>query len=391
MPYMTQEKLSEYYKIVRSSSLYQHFYEDYSDYKKAPLLDKNVLTHLLDTHFNLQQESTGLYLVRSGGSTQKPLVFPVDITENLEQRSVLAKALSADGIFSPKTIAMNLFSYMDMYRTAAILDDILEKCMATTLALSSSVKYEDAYDAALHFQPDFILGTPSKLFLFAQYLKNQEKTIAIPNLLFGGEFILPSTIPLFKAWLGVQNIYSIYGSAETGIWAWSDYTHQPSLFKIIEGMVIEIDQPDADGYGGILVSNLFRKRFPIFRYYTGDIGRLIQKEDQTLLELKSREKKSFFLYESNYTLEDFNEVLLDLTTFQIQLLPNQELGVSLRFLMITDISPLERPGFEQQKKLQIEAILGYELNSLEVLAAPELELHTNPVTGKTPFIIDFRI
>lgn len=384
------QTLTEYYEIVRKSPLFSSFYAGFNNYHEAPLLSKKALTMLLDTNFDLQCESKGVYLVRSGGSTQKPLVFPVDITENHEQRAVLARSLTAAGIFTPQTIALNMFGYMDMYRTAAILDDILEKCMATTLAVSSSIKYEDAYDTSLHFKPDFILGTPSKLFLFAQHLKKHGQVLAIKNLLFGGEFLLPSYIPVFKAFLGIQHIYSIYGSAETGIWAWSDYSGKPSLFRIIEGIIIEIDQPDADGYGNILVSNLFRKRFPVFRYSLGDVGRLIDINGATYLELKTREKKSFSLYESNYSLEDFKEVLNDLDAFQIQLLTNEELHVEVKFLLVKTLSDTDKKNFAAERLEQIHQVLGYKLKHLEVLAGTDLPLYTDAVTGKTPLIIDFR-
>lgn len=385
------QTLAEYYKTVRESSLFKSFYADFPDYSSAPILDKKTLTALLSSSFHLSEENSGVYLVRSGGSTQKPLVFPVDIAENLEQRAVLAKALSAAQVITQKTIALNMFGYADMYRTAAILDDILEKCMATTLAVSSGIKYEDAYDTSIHFQPDFILGTPSKLFLFARHLQQHGQTLNIKNLLFGGEFLLPSYIPVFQKYLGVQQIYSLYGSAETGIWAWSDYSSHPSLFHIIDGLIVEIGQPDEEGYGNILVTNLFRKRFPVFRYSLGDIGRLVYQDERTFLELKSRERKSFSLYESNYFLDDFHEVFNGLEVFQIQLLTNTSLDVQIKFLLVKDSSSAKhKDAFEAQKMEQIQEILGYKLKHLEVLSGRDLKLYTDPVTGKTPLIADFR-
>ncbi|TWI95951.1 phenylacetate-CoA ligase [Mucilaginibacter frigoritolerans] len=387
---MNDQHLSDYYAIARASSLFNSFYADYPDYYDAPILDKKVLIKLLDAHFDLQNEARGVYLVRSGGSTQKPLVFPVDIEENLEQRKVLARALTNDHIFSPNTIALNMFGYMDMYRTAAILDDILEKCQATTLAVSANVKYEDAYDTALHFKPNFIFGTPSKLFLFAQHLKKNGQKLLIKNLLFAGEFLLPSYIQVFKEYLGTTNIYSIYGSAETGIWAWSDYSNNPSLFKVIDGLLTEIINPDADGYGNILVTNLFRKRFPVFRYSLGDVGRLITINGINYLELKTREKGSFTLYESNYSLDDFKDVLEDADNFQIQLLTNSDLHVEVKFMLLKDLPEPEIKQFEVAKLKQVQDVLGYKLRHLHVLAGKELDFYTDRVTCKTPLIADFR-
>jgi phenylacetate-CoA ligase len=387
---MTDKALYDYYQIARASSLFKQFYSDFPDYRDAPILSKKALVQQLETHFDLKQENRGVYLVRSGGSTQKPLVFPVDITENLEQRRVLANALTTGHVFSPHTVALNMFGYADMYRTAAILDDILEKCQATTLAVSANIKYEDAYATALQFKADFIMGTPSKLFLFAQHLKKHRQQLHVKNLLFAGESLLPSYVQGFKDYFGTRNIYSIYGSAETGIWAWSDYSDNPSMFQIIDGIIAEIVEPDIEGFGNVIVTNLLRKRFPVFRYNLGDIGRLVTREGIKYLELKTRETGSFSLYESNYSLEDFKEVLQDVDRFQIQLITNKDLHVEVKFLLVKPLSGEQNQLFAGHKKKQIMSVLGYELKHLEIIAGADLDLYTDQVTCKTPLIADLR-
>jgi len=42
-----------------------------------------------------------------------------------------------------------------------------------------------------------------------------------------------------------------------------------------EGMVIEIEAPDATGLGEIVATNLYSRAMPIIRYRTGDMGRLV--------------------------------------------------------------------------------------------------------------------
>jgi phenylacetate-CoA ligase len=234
------------------------------------------------------------------------------------------------------------------------------------------------------------LGTPSKLFLFAQHLKKHGQQLHVKNLMFAGESLLPSYVQGFKDHFGTQNIYSIYGSAETGIWAWSDYSGNPSMFQIIDGIIAEIAEPDAEGFGNIIVTNLLRKRFPVFRYNLGDIGRFFTKEGIKYLELKTRETGSFSLFESNYSLDDFKEVLQDVDRFQIQLVTNKELHVELKFLLVKPLSGEQSSLFANHKKKQIMNVLGYELKHLEVLAGTDLDLYTDQVTCKTPLIADLR-
>ncbi|MCX2586083.1 AMP-binding protein [Pedobacter sp. MR22-3] len=386
---MNDTLLQAHYQLVRRSELFKSHYQDYEAYQKAPLIGKKELIRQLHENFDLHQEDKGVYLVRSGGSTQKPLVFPVDIAENLEQRAVLAKVLNQAGVFTPKTIALNLFGYMDMYRTAAIMDDLLERCSSTTLVASASLPYEDAYHMAQHFKPNLLLGTPSKLFLFAQYLKKNQLHLSIENLLFGGEFLPPSHIGVFEQVFGTRQIYSLYGSAETGIWAWCDYSRSPSLFRVIDGLVVEVHAPDADGYGNLLVSNLFRKRFPIFRYNTGDTGKWIDINGQPYLELKGREHQSFMFNECNYDLDDFKAVLADVERFQIQIVPGEG-HTGIKFLLVTDFTDMAKAEYMELKRQQLYEIFGYQVKNLEVLVSNDLQLYTNETTGKSPVIVDHR-
>ncbi|WP_406825048.1 AMP-binding protein [Pedobacter sp. KACC 23697] len=387
---MIDPRLNQYYQIVRQSELFRSYYLELEDYQNAPLIGKKELIKLLNDNFDLHSQKQGVYLVRSGGSTQKPLVFPVDIAENLEQRAALAAALKQAKIFTPKTIALNMFGYMDMYRTAAIMDDLLERCYATTLVASAGLPYEDAYQMALNFKPDLLLGTPSKLFLFAQYLKKKQLHLSITNLLFGGEFLPPSHIELFRDVFGTRQIYSLYGAAETGIWAWCDYSRSPSLFSVIDGLVVEPSSPDADGYGSLLVSNLFRKRFPVFRYNTGDIGKWVEVGGQLYLELKGRSPNSFMFNECNYELDDFNAVFADVERFQLQIVPHEG-HTAITFMLMTDLSNVDKGVYVEQKLQQLYGVFGYKVKNLEVLAGNDLKLYTNAITGKTPVIVDHRI
>ncbi|MGQ7853912.1 hypothetical protein ACUN24_06640 [Pedobacter sp. WC2501] len=387
---MIYSLLNQYYQIVRQSELFKSYYLNHENYQNAPLIGKKELINLLNDHFDLHSQEKGVYLVRSGGSTQKPLVFPVDIVENLEQRAALAGALKQAGVFTPKTIALNMFGYMDMYRTAAIMDDLLERCSATTLVASASLPYEEACQMALNFKPDLLLGTPSKLFLFAQYLKKHQLSLSITNLVFGGEFLPSSHIKLFEEVFGTRQIYSLYGSAETGIWAWCDYSRSPSLFRVIDSLIVEIHAPDADGYGNLLVSNLFRKRFPVFRYNTGDAGKWLDIDGQLYLELKGREHRSFMFNECNYELDDFNIVFADAERFQIQIVPGEG-HTEIKFLLVTHFMDIAKEEYIELKLQQLYEIFGYQVKNLEVLAGSDLNLYTNATTGKTPVIIDHRV
>jgi phenylacetate-CoA ligase len=384
--------LQIYFELAKNNPLYSEFYKGYDLATDAPMLSKNDLIPILKTRFKLQEEKTGVYLVRSGGSTQNPLIFPVDIQENQDQRFAIAKELTGSGFFTPKTIALNIFGYSDMYRTAAIMDDILEKCQATTLALSAHASYSDMQQAANYFKPDFILGTPSKLLYLAQFLEEKNEKLDIQNLFFAGEFLRPGLQKFLQKTLGFQQIYSMYGSAETGIWAWSDYSKRPKLFSVIDGIIVEILEPDAEGYGLIAVTNTFRKRFPVFRYAIGDLGRWVYLDGKPFLELKSRESKSFIVCEQHYDLDELIPFTSEAEAFQIQLSNNDKFQEVVRLLIVQKVPVTEQLIYIQERSTGLKKILHYDdrFMKIEVLLVAATELYTDPNTTKTPAVLDLR-
>lgn len=391
-PKIDHSIMQNYFELAKKNPLYIEFYKGNDSAEESPTLSKKELIPILKSKFKLQEEKTGVYLVRSGGSTQNPLVFPVDIQENHNQRLAMAEELTKNKFFTSQTIALNIFGYSDMYRTAAIMDDILEKCHATTLALSSHAAYEDMEQAAIYFKPDFILGTSSKLLCFAQFLEENNKKLDIENLFYAGEFLRPNVQKLLQKSFGCQQIYSMYGSAETGIWAWSNFTKNPSLFSVITGIIVEIIHPDKDGYGTIAVTNTFRKRFPVFRYAIGDLGRWVEVEGKTFLELKSRENKSFIVCEQHYDLEEFISVTDGADAFQIQLSSNKDFKEIVRFLIVQNVSENLTLDFVQEKRAALKRLFHYNKRfmEIEVLLVTAAELYIDPNTTKMPMLLDLR-
>lgn len=385
--------LQSHLSLVKESSLFKEQYKDINEISDVPILYKSNLRQLLESRFNIQEEDKGVYLVRSGGSMQKPLIFPVDIRENLYQRRLLSKELEAYGMLTSKTIALNIFSYQDMYRTAAIMDDLLDRCYATTLALGCNSAYEDMYHTTNNFKPNTLMGTPSKISLFAKYIEQNNLEIEIENLLFAGEFLFPSQIEEFKNTFKTKCIYSLYGSAETGIWGWTNYSENGSSFFILDEIIVEIVDADSNGFGSIVVTNLIRKRFPLIRYAMGDIGKLETINGKRVLTLKSRESSSFLLYADTYFLDDFDFIKKYADRFQIQITSQSLIQTEVTFLIILKSDDQKQTDTILSKiKASIEEVVSInpKIVLLKVLMASESDLYADATTSKTPSIVDFR-
>jgi phenylacetate-CoA ligase len=390
---MINKRLQDYFSIVKESSLFKGYYNNIDKDSNIPPIEKHTLREILSTKFNLHSESKGVYLVRSGGSTDKPLIFPVDIKENLYQRELIAAELVRYGMFSSKTIALNLFSYSTMYRSASILDDILERCDATTIATGSNASYEFMHTAVLEFKPNILIGTPSVFTLLANYLLDKNLSIEVDELMYAGEYLLKSQVELFKKVFNIKRIYSLYGAAETGIWGWSTYSETGMSFEVLDDIIIEIEDPDEEGVGKVLVTNLLRERFPLFRYFVGDIGRLEYKNNKQFLTLKSRGSKSFSILANSYFSTDFDVLLESVDRFQIQLSMKEAFQTELKFLLIkADCNEEEAKAILKKVNKELSLVLERSpaLLNVKVAIASESDLYSDPTTSKTPLIKDFR-
>jgi phenylacetate-CoA ligase len=389
---MINKKLQDYFSIVKESSLFKGYYNNIELNTAIPSIDKYTLREILSTNFDLHSESKGVYLIRSGGSTDKPLIFPVDIKENLYQRELIATELLKYGMISSKTIALNLFSYCDMYRSAAILDSILESCEATTIACGSKSSFEFMHTTSLNFKPNILIGTPSVLSLFAKYLLDNNLRIEVDDLMFAGEYVLKSQAELFEKVFNTKCIYSVYGAAETGIWGWSTYSNNSTSFEVLDDVIIEIENPDEEGNGLVLVTNLLRKRFPMIRYAVGDIGRLEYKNNKQVLTLKSREPKSFAIEATSYYLQDFEGLFEIIDRFQIQLHLRTSGLTTLKFLILKADSQNDKTTLINKvtKALSLILDMNPDYLFLEVEFVSESDLYSDLTTSKTPLMKDFR-
>src|SRR5262249_30523546 len=119
---------------------------------------------------------------------------------------------------------------------------------------------------------------------------------------------------------------------------------------------VEIVDPDADGYGALVASNLIRRRFPIVRYNTGDVGRLVAEGSDTVtIELRGRASDSFLIGDNYHALGDFGDLFQEFAEFQIQIRFDETLRKDvLRFCLVAN----DRIVTEDERRAITERIQG---------------------------------
>lgn len=379
--------MAQAFNIARHHPFWQSFYRGYEDWRTAPSCQKGDLLGVL-RGFSPAGEKSGVYLVRSGGRTAAPLIFPVDIAENHAQRQALAASLTARGVFTPQSVVLNLFAYTGLYRTASIIDDLLERCRSTTLPMSAQAPYRDMHAAAVLFQPTHLAGTPSVLTLLANWCRdNGEVPPRIPQLLYAGELLRESVRTYLCDSFGVEQVWSLYGGAETGIWAVCDASKEPGLFSILPQLLVEIEGADADGFGAIVVTNTWRRRFPLFRYNQGDIGRLVEREGKQMLEVRGRCPLTFRFYEITYDDSGFAAVAGPCPHWQAVLDFGSD-GCDRLGLHVVCDDPATLAAIDDRLRRYMKE--DKDSKAVHVKPVRLADLHIDPTTSKTATVVDLR-
>jgi phenylacetate-CoA ligase len=360
-----------------------------------PILSKGDLYARLASVRQQSGGRGGIYYSRSGGTTtNQPLYFPTDVAENHDQRQRLARRLAADGVLSPETVAVNICPIVRMYRAMEIVNEFCEYCGATVLPMAAIAEDAEIYQQAMLFAANTLVGMPSRLVAFARYVQEQQLTWQVDTLLFGGEFLQPGKRRLLQEIFGVKRFSGVYGSAELGVVAWHPDLPQTPVYHFPRDVVhVEIAAPDADGYGTLVATNLVRRRFPLVRYNTGDVGRVVDEGPETIsIELRGRQSDSFLIGDNYHSLADFAELFRELAEYQIQIDFDERLRKDvIRFCLNAGDRPVTEAMRQQLTQGIRRRVDGHEkMYQTEVAFVGPDGLIRSRDNLKTPAIVDRR-
>lgn len=360
-----------------------------------PILRKSELYERIARASRDRSNARGVYYSRSGGTNSgAPRFFPADVAENHRQRKLLARHLLTDRVFTPETIAMNVLPIVRMYRAMEIFTELCERCGGTSLPMAAVAGDAEILETAAALSANTLVGMPSRLIALARFAGEAKATWRAESVVFGGEFLQPGKRRLLAEALGARRFTGVYGSAELGVFAWhADIPEIPTYHFPRDIVHVEIARPDAEGYGAIVVTNVVRERFPLIRYETGDVGRLVAATgDRVTIELRGRDAETFLIGDNYHALRDFADVFDRFIEHQIQIRFDEALRQDvIRFLLVP------RPGdagdaLERWAADRIQDILECHplMYRTEVTLVPSERLVRTPAAAKTPALIDYR-
>ena len=386
---MKARQLDELWREVQDSPFLAGHAAGCTRFADLPIIGRAELRELIERNFDLRRETTGVYLLRTGGTLAEALIVPLGIDENRQQRQAMADHLRRAGVFTPTTIAVNLFNYKHLYRSASIFDDFLERCDATSIGLGAITPDEFVVNFCHRLHPDTVVGTPSRLYQLAAHVSEAGVDLRLPRAVFGGEVMSAEYLTELRTALGLERLFGVYASVENGSWGYCDHDRDGSLYRVVEEIVhVEIEDPDEHGVGNLVVTNTMKRRFPVLRYRNGDRGRLVERDGHRYVDLAGRGAYTFRVNHRAMTEADFAPVVGGATNYQIQLSLTAERRTRVDVLVVPASAPTA--GELDAKRRSLATVLNGVDVDRDVRFVTPRELQTSPTTNKTPAVVDAR-
>ena len=210
-----------------------------------------------------------------------------------------------------------------------------------TLAFGSVTDLAEAYRVIMDFRPQVIVGIPYQVAALARWgqaFSNPESQF-IHSALLSADAVPDSVCQRLRNLWGCQT-YRHYGMTEMAIFGGVECSAHHGYHMRGCDLLMEIDNPDANGYGELIITTLGRQAMPLVRYRTGDISRFLKEpcacgsKLYRLDNIRGR-RNSRLPVPGNYYVPDVSELafrLPQVIDFDLEADENKELTLVLRTL-----------------------------------------------------------
>jgi len=288
-----------YYQSKRLKNILRHAYENtlfykdrfdnlglkpddirsLEDYKQIPSVTRNDLNNYLDKMIALNISEKDRYFSTTGGSTGIATRFAID-NKCLDIKKASEYRFNIWTGWNPgeKILAYwpALTDFDDNANQQVTLRNLLYsrhlKLFSGRLNKKILSEHLEAY---IRFKPSLIRAFPSALQKFAEYIKSEGNNLLQPKaIICVGEPLLESQRILFKNVFGCD-VYNCYVSRECGNIACECPAHE-GLHIAEEMIYLEIENQGEDGFGKILLTDLWNMGMPFIRYEIQDAARFVK-------------------------------------------------------------------------------------------------------------------
>lgn len=250
--------------------------------KTLPLIDKTVVSRNSEAFLNNKIPKSLLVSRGTSGTTGSPLiVYWNRESMDWERALIWRQRLSAGCIFGQSWRGM-----LGGYRIVPVerrMPPFWRECSLAKLTYMSTFHLSPANASAYHKYIssrgiEYLTGYPSALFALAQLLKDAGLSLKLRGAFFGAEPLHAQHRSVIEPTLGCY-VFDFYGLTERVVSA-SEFECRNGLHVNGENSYFEIVDKSGVGvepgqYGELVGTSLSNSAFPLLRYRTGDMTRLL--------------------------------------------------------------------------------------------------------------------
>ncbi|HSG27260.1 MAG TPA: hypothetical protein VLA34_02180, partial [Candidatus Krumholzibacterium sp.] len=249
-----------------------------ADLMQLPLLDKYVVRKEGKRMMTTDPLKKG-YKANTGGSTGEPLYFYNDWESAPYRRANTARGHRMAGIDVGDKQALVWGFPFDIplkERVASAVRNYFANITFLSSFKRSETAMGDFASKLTRYKPDLLLGYPSAVMLFAEFLKARNITGISPKaVMSSGEKMYPQQRELFEEVFGCS-VFDRYGSNEFANVAHECEAHK-GLHVFTDLLYVEVlrenGRPAEPGeVGEIVITDLLNRYMPFVRYKTGDMA-----------------------------------------------------------------------------------------------------------------------
>jgi phenylacetate-CoA ligase len=279
-------RLKEFLEFAyREVSYYRRLFDDLgvhptqinsvTDFSRLPFLDKEKI-RARTQDLKPKTPIPGTQKMSTGGSTGQPVAVYVDRERAAFTDAVRIRAQRWFGVEAGDREVALWGSPIELGRQDLIRDlrDRFVNSRFLAAFNMGEAQMAEYADFIQRYGPRRMYGYASAFYLLAEYLrsKNWRPPAELKVIFVTAEPLYDFQRALIEEVFGCA-VASEYGARDAGLMA--NECPAGGLHIPAEGMLLEIDAPDASGLGDIVCTNLYSKAMPIIRYRTGDMGRLL--------------------------------------------------------------------------------------------------------------------
>lgn len=339
-----------YNKVFRQLKMKPSEIGSVEDLKKLPVL-KRTQVATMPTELRAQNFPTNLLPYQTSGTTSTPVQFYRDLNDYAWGTAAMLRGFRWAGfkLWSKKAMIWN-FRRNELQDIRFKFFNLLARRLAISVFQFSQPTMGLISSALRSYDPQFIIGYSSALYLLAKYCLDKGLEMARPKAIFStSSKLLPGQRRAVEEAFCCE-VYDWYASREMLTIA-SECSHHSGLHVASDHVVLEFVKEGehvAPGEEGrILVTNLHNYAMPFIRYDIGDVGKpsrdsCVCGRGLPLMEsVEGRTYEIFVTSDGSFTtLRDFDTFFEDIPVREFQVIQNSPDEIYVR--VVKDIGYAQR-------------------------------------------------